>query len=96
MDEMTRLRRGLVLHTLYKQYPLALADAALEASVLPAFHDDRTAYLRDRAYLADLGLIVQDGMKVAGRRLETWKLTAAGVDVVEGSTTLPGVNIGKG
>lgn len=88
-----QLRRGLVLQALHAQYPLPLMQAALDRQLGSFYDGDARAYARDLAYLKEKGLITEDRQQVADRLLVSLRLTSAGVDVVEGTVTDPGVEI---
>lgn len=97
MDEVVRLRRGMVLHALHVQYPLSLAQAALERQIAPHYMFDRLAKesTRDLAYLREKGLIAREEQKIGEAVIVTWRITPAGIDLVEGVATDPAIDVGS-
>jgi hypothetical protein len=91
-DEVVGLRRGILLQALHAQYPYALTRAMLEKAVC-ALYPALKGMDADIEYLREKGLLTSEETTVAARVYRSYKLTAAGVDVVEGSTTLPGISI---
>lgn len=94
--EQSRVRRGLVLMALNAQYPLGLAEAALELQVGPFYAGDQRALVRDLAYLEDSGYLARKSVKVARQSVRSFEITPKGIDVVECSVTDPGVVISDG
>ncbi len=95
--EESRLRRGVVLLALHAQYPLTLAERALELQVR-AFYVGTSAdrnLARDLAYLEESGRILRNEDEIDGVPIRTWKLTPAGVRLAEGTETDPGVEISR-
>lgn len=96
MSHQSPIQRGLVLHALYEQYPMSLTTVALERRVEVFYRADPRALARDLAYLEERLLIRSEKHEVGGRTFGTVQITAAGVNVVEGTTTDPGVELSQG
>lgn len=90
-----RLQRGLVMHALRGQYPHPLTQVSLERQVAhlvePGRELDGIVH-----YLADKGYVEVKSAKVGQVQVVTYRLTAAGVDVADGSVSDPGVDLGNG
>ena len=86
-----QLRRGLLLLALHDQYPHPLMEAALVRATAALYAAEPKDRARDLAYLAEQGLLTADESTLANRVLRTFRLTAAGLDVVDGATVDPGV-----
>ena len=89
-DESVRVRRGLVIGTLYRQYPGALAEELLSTAtrvfyLAPDDTQARRDLSMDLSYLAGKGLVVAETFRAMGRKVFTWKLTSQGVDLAEGT-----------
>ncbi len=93
-QEQIRLRRGLVLLALEANFPNALTRDALTRAV-PVFTDGRDLD-RDGAYLQGKGYIDHTSSDIGGRTYHSYRILPAGVDLVEASTTDPGVRIERG
>jgi hypothetical protein len=88
----SRELRGLILSALQAQYPYPLTELALDLQILhPFYAQDHRAFARDKAYLAEKKLIEIESSKVGDRVVSVVRITAAGVDVVEGTVRDPGV-----
>lgn len=90
------LRRGILLLALHAQFPLALTRPALDRQVGPFYAHDPVQLVRDLAYLEQKGFLVQKRARIGQHVIETATLTPAGVDVVEGTTSDPGIEIVRG
>jgi hypothetical protein len=89
--DTSRELRGLVLSALQAQYPYPLTDLALSHQLLPFYAGDAKAFLRDRQYLREKGYIEVESSRVGDREVHAIRITAAGIDVVEGAVRDPGV-----
>lgn len=95
MRDESRLRRGLVLQALHAQYPYPLTEAALSRQISVIYLGDERARARDVAYLEEKGFLQVERATVGAVTLRTFKITTAGVDVVEGSTKDAGVELAQ-
>jgi hypothetical protein len=87
----SRQVRGLILSALHAQYPYPLTAIALDLQVRPFYAGDNRALVRDLAYLAEKKLIETETSTVGERQVAVTRITAAGIDVLEGTTKDPGV-----
>jgi len=92
----TRLRRGLILHALHAQYPMALTKSSLEKQVGPFYEGDQRALNRDLAYLEESRFLEDRSSDIADRTIHAYRITPAGVNLVEGATKDPGVHFERG
>lgn len=92
MSDLARLHRGLVLQALHAQYPLALTEVALERQVA-AIIGGGAVLERTIAYLVEKGLVERNSVQLGQRRLSAVKLRVSGVDLVEGTTTDPAIDL---
>lgn len=92
----TRLRRGFILHALHANYPHPLARPSLERTVSPFYQNDARALERDLAYLEEKKLIERKGAEIGNRVVHSFAIEPAGIDIVEGSTADPGIEIAGG
>lgn len=92
-ESQTPIRRGLVLHALHAQYPMALTQGALDRQVSVFYAGDSKAQARDLAYLAERELLRREQTEVGGQVVVAFRITAKGVDIVERLVTDPGVEI---
>jgi hypothetical protein len=92
LDQL-RERRGLILHSLHAQYPMRLMRTALDRNVMPFYAGEAGQFDRDVEYLRDKGYLDVEEQTLAGRSISAFKITPAGVDLVEGSTKDPGIII---
>lgn len=90
--------RAMVILALEAQYPHQMTEASLLQHLRGAYGglDAARALARDLAYIEELGLADSEVTKLGARRIISWRLTAAGVDVAEGSTTVPGITVEPG
>lgn len=96
MESQAPVRRGIVLHALLGQYPLALTQVALERQVAPFYKAaDGRALSRDLAYLEEKQFLRHESHEVGGRVFNTFILTPAGVDIVERVAVDAGVEIAQ-
>jgi len=86
--------RGLLVLALYAQFPGFFTDQALQNQVRVFYRGDQEALVRDIAYLQRSGYLTVTEQKLGPRRIRAYELTPQGVDIAEGSTTDPGVDIG--
>ena len=88
-----RLRRGLILLTVYEQYPAFLNDKVIHRAVGTLYAGDMKELARDLSYLVECELITERTERVASLSIRSFKLTTDGVDVAQGSVEHPGVHI---
>lgn len=93
-DPIARVRRGMLLAALNAQYPHPLTELALELQTRAFYAGDPRAMVRDLAYLVESGYLTRAAEKLGGREFATYKITPTGIDICEGSTTDPGIEIG--
>ncbi len=95
LADARRLQRGLVLHALQAQYPHPLTQVSLERQVQ---HLVQAGGELDQvtSYLVEKGLVEARSEKIGRISVTTYRLTADGVDVADGSVALPGVDMGIG
>lgn len=95
LSEARRLQRGLVLHALQAQYPHPLTQVSLERQVA---HLIQAGGELDQVmgYLVEKGLVKAQAEKIGRHSVTTYRLTADGVDVADGSVQLAGVDMGVG
>ena len=89
--ELNRLRRGLVLATLAANYPHQVADGLLYRQVKSYYPSDAPQFGRDVAYLAERGYLDATEDRVRGSVVKSYRITAAGIDLVERTSNDPGV-----
>lgn len=92
----TRLRRGLILHALHAQFPLRLSAASLQRQVGPFYQGEAKALERDLAYLEQKGALELHSDEVGGLTVRAFSITPAGIDLVERTTTDPGITFARG
>ncbi len=92
-DAMSRLRRGLLLKALNAQYPHPMMEMAIELQTKPYYAGAPRALVRDLAYLVDSEYASRQAEKVAGATLTSYRITPQGIDVLEGSTADPGIEV---
>ena len=90
------LRRGILLLNLVEQYPAQLAQGVLERWAGPWYANDAAAFVRDLAYLKELGFLEEEEQRVGGHRTLWYRLTATGLDIAHRVTTHPGIRIEAG
>lgn len=90
------MRRGVQLLALQAQYPGKLARAVLTQQ-LSAFIEDPKDLDRDCAYLSDKGYATWAVEHFeGGASVLMGRITAAGIDLIDGVSTDPGVHIQRG
>lgn len=98
-DRTIQTRRGGVLLVLRLQHPKELARGQILPLLAPWYIDrdlEQSADLQsDLGYLEEKGLITIDDTRIGAVRLTTYRLTAAGVDVADGSVADPGIFIAR-
>lgn len=92
----TRLRRGLILHALHAQFPMALTKSSTEKQVGPFYGGDTRSLARDLAYLEESGFLEDRSSEIGDRTVHAYKITPAGMNLVEGATKDPGVHFERG
>lgn len=85
-------RRGLILHACHAQYPGRLMFAAIERHVMPFYVNEGGQFTRDLEYLKDSAFLSEETAEVAGRSYTSYKITPAGINLVEGTRTDPGIS----
>ena len=95
-DSDFRLHRGLILLKLEAQYPFPTAEAALSQGIGPFYAGDQKRMTRDLEYLREKGYLTIEEQRVGSQNLRSFKITAEGVDLVQGSTTDAGIDIARG
>lgn len=85
-------RRGVILLTLHANYPAGVSYRLISQryEMLADSGDDLR---RDLAYLAERGFAVETAEHVRGLPVLMYRVTAAGIDLVEGVTSDPGIRI---
>lgn len=95
-----RLRRGLILHALHAQSPMALMRPALDRQVGVFYIGDDRQLSRDLLYLEQKGALTRRMAEVtvhhAAHQVEALTITPTGTDLVEGTTTDPGIEFARG
>lgn len=95
-DSIARIRRGLLLSAINAQYPHPQVELNLELQTRAIYAGEPKAMVRDLAYLVDSGFITRTTEKIAAREITTYRITPEGIDIVEGSTSDPGIEISGG
>lgn len=93
-DDIARVRRGLLLTAAHAQYPHPLTELALELQTRAFYAGQPRELVRDLAYLVDSGYLTRGTEKVAAREFSIYRITPEGIDIVDGSTSDPGIEIG--
>lgn len=97
VDQLILLRRGMILAALASAMGAPTADAMVEISLRPFFmNEDARTFGRDVVYLAGKGLISRTAHRVGATSVPMLSLTPAGQDVVDGTTSVPGVMVQAG
>lgn len=94
LPQERRLHRGLVMHALQAQYPLPLTQTTLERQVAHFIAAEALPAIVH--YLAELGLMEVHTERVGTIQVTTYRLTAQGYDVADGSVASPGIDMGRG
>lgn len=89
-----RLQRGLVMHALQAQWPHVLVEQSLQRQVQALIPEPRDLE-RALAYLQGRKLMELVEERVGERRIRTYRLTADGLLVAEGTSSDAGVDMGR-
>lgn len=80
---LRRLRRGLILQTLHRNYPHPMARVLMGSQVKLFYPGEEAELVRDIAYLRDRGYLEEGSAPAGGRAVPTLSITTSGVDLVE-------------